>query len=240
METSYAISAAAIGGAIYLKKAQEPKRAYIPILYFASMEALQGTQYFFVDQCNHPANAFLVYVAWAHVAFQPLFFNIWLSYFIPDKQVAEHFLRFVGKLCFIAGLFQLGRLYVGVWPLCQAGIEYFCGPSPCAYSGNFHVAWQIPLRYGGFFYITPSIFIHFFLYFIPGLIVGRYWIIFLMGLTGPVLSLIITSDINEQPVIWCFFATVQLMLTYKLFRKKQKLKSVPYRGSVSRPLSTHS
>lgn len=44
-------------------------------LYFAVMEALQFLQYFWVDQCGHPMNAALTYLAFIHISLQPLAVN---------------------------------------------------------------------------------------------------------------------------------------------------------------------
>lgn len=222
MEMSYGISVAAIGSAVYIAKQGAPKRAWVPIVFFASMEALQGTQYIWVDQCGEFANKFMVYLAWLHICFQPLFFNMWISYFIPDKEKSDYYMKLMTKLCLIAGLLLAARALP--FPhLCKAGEGLFCDLVACAYSGNLHIAWHIPLAETGIYQMRPGMFIHFFLFFIPAIVAGRYWISLFVYLTGPVLSSFMTDDINEMPVIWCFFSTVQMLITYRYMLSKKKV-----------------
>lgn len=215
MEMSYGISAAAALSAYALHRKGAPKSASVPVFYFGAMEAIQGTQYLVINQCGHGLNVFLIYLAYLHICFQPYVFNLWVTFFIENKKKAEIFWKYTSRLCLIGAAFMLSRVWIGPYNMCPAGSEVFCAIDPCAYTGNLHISWQLPLRDAG--YLTPSIFIHFFLWFVPAIVIGKLWLSALIFATGPVLSKIMTDDINEQPVIWCIFSTIQMLITYRFY-----------------------
>ena len=51
----------------YFYKNNYPKNAYIPILYFASMEFLQCAQYSVIDDCSSVWNKILTTVGYTHM-----------------------------------------------------------------------------------------------------------------------------------------------------------------------------
>ncbi len=55
-EASVVVAAAGYASGYYYWKEGEPKILWTPIVYFASMEALQAATYLVVDQCTNPAN----------------------------------------------------------------------------------------------------------------------------------------------------------------------------------------
>jgi len=192
-----------------LKK--KPATLYFPPAYFAFMEVLQGLMYLMLP---HPASPFvkvLIYTAYIHVCFQPLVFNYWLGYFItPDKQPL---FKFTLKLCFIGALFLLSRMFVTtVTPLCGT-YETLCSATPQIFYGVHHIAWSIPLIAGGWKYYTPSISLHMFLFFMPGVLLGLYRLMIVFFLLGPYLAAIITPNVSEQSSIWCVMGLWLLVLT---------------------------
>src|SRR3990167_6425792 len=98
-------ASAGITAAIAVKLANKPANYSIPLVYFASMEILQGLMY---TQVNHPHSLFtsiLIYLAYLNVSFQPLIINYWLGAFISKKQISTYY--FTLKLSFIGGLLLL-------------------------------------------------------------------------------------------------------------------------------------
>lgn len=191
------------------KKRKKPAALYFAPAYFGFMEVLQGLMY---TQLGKPASLFsnlLVYIAYTHVCFQPLVFNHWLGSFIaPDK---AHIHRFVLKLCAVGGLFMLYRVHATT-PLCPP-YEALCSSTPKVYYGFHHITWSLPLLAPGWKYITPSIFTHMFLFFIPGALLGLYRMTVIFFLLGPVVSAYITPNVSEQPAIWCVIGLWLLALT---------------------------
>lgn len=187
--------------------------ASIGIGYLALMEILQFFQYRVINQCNNNYNKFLTILGYIHICFQPLFFNIWLFAFTKKRYFVFLYLSF------IAGLLLMSRLFfVQDNELCDNKNEPLCGKTTCAFSGNRHIAWNIRLRAPGKYWFTPSIGLHFFMWFIPVLTIFELKPILAMLLTGPYLGMILTNNIHEQPAIWCYTALGQMLLTYFLIK----------------------
>lgn len=196
---------------IITKYKNKPVSLYFAPIYFGCMELLQGLMYI---QLDHPSSTFtniLVYLAYLHVCFQPLVFNYWLGSFIDPKYKQIH--KFILQLCFVGGLFLLWRMFVtNAAPLCSS-YETLCSATPSIFYGEHHIAWAIPLKGAGWNYVTPSIALHMFLFFIPGILVGLYRIVVLFFVLGPYLSALITSNPSEQSSIWCVIGLWLMVIT---------------------------
>ncbi|MFZ2315744.1 MAG: DUF5765 domain-containing protein [Gammaproteobacteria bacterium] len=196
---------------ILVKAKKKPATLYLPPLYFGFMEMLQGIMYTQINSDSLFLVNFLVYFAYLHVCFQPLVVNYWLGYFIrPDQKKIYDFTL---KLCFIGGLFLLSRVFVtGDAPLCNS-FETLCSAKPEVFYGSHHIAWSLPLVAAGWKYFTPSIALHMFLFFIPGILFGFYRLMLLFFIFGPLLAAYITSNASEQSSIWCVIGLWWLVLT---------------------------
>lgn len=187
------------------------KYAGIGLIYFSLMEIIQFFQYGVIDKCDDPWNKFLTNLGYLHISFQPLFFNIWLFAFIKKPSFAFLY------MAFLAGLLLMSRLFnVGSDELCDTKSEALCGSRTCSFMGERHVAWNLRLRAAGKNYYTPSIALHFFMFFIPTLVTFQPVPIMAMLLAGPWLSLFLTNNIHEQPAIWCYTAVSQVIISYFL------------------------
>jgi hypothetical protein len=196
---------------ILAKVKQKPASLYFPPLYFGFMDILQGLMYI---QLGPPSILFLnilVYTAYIHVCFQPLVFNFWLGSFIQNQY--QQIYRYTLKLCFVAGLFLLYRMFVtAASPLCSS-YETLCHATPTIFYGEHHIAWALPLLGAGWHYITPSIALHMFLFFIPGLFMGLYRLMLIFFFLGPYLAAHITANPSEQSSIWCVMGLWLLAIT---------------------------
>jgi hypothetical protein len=187
--------------------------ASVGIGYFALMEILQYFQYQVINQCKNKYNKFLTNLGYLHICFQPLFFNIWLFAFtaLPDFKFLY--------MSFLAGLLLLSRLFfVKNDELCDGKNEPLCGTRTCAFSGTRHIAWNVRLRAPGKYWFTPSIGLHFFMWVIPILTLFQLKPLLALLLTGPYLGFLLTSNIHEQPAIWCYTAIGQMILTFFLLK----------------------
>jgi hypothetical protein len=70
------------------------------------------------------------------------------------------------------------------------------------------------LRAPGKYWFTPSIGLHFFMWVIPVLTICQLKPFLALILTLPYFGL--TSNIHEQPAIWCYTGILQLIITYYL------------------------
>ena len=184
--------------------------ASIGLGYFSLMEILQYFQYQVIDECHNPTNRFLTDVAYIHICFQPLFFNLWLFAFTKNPPFLFLYMSFLAGLLLISRLFFVKDDNSN---LCDTKHEPLCGKLTCSFSGEKHIAWNIRLRNTD--YITPSIFLHFFMWTIPILTLFQIKPVIALILTGPYLAYV-TNNIHEQPAIWCYTAIAQVILTYFL------------------------
>src|SRR3990167_2673391 len=225
---SYGFAVIGFSSAVYLRYKKATWLAYTPIAYFSLMELLQGVGYLLINQCSFFTNQLLAYVLYFHVCFQPLFFNWWVACFLPENN-RQAFLSWTNKLCLLGGVLMLYRLlpHVGMHPPylssfllpCNASIEAFCGISACVFSGTHHIAMQVPLRPADYLYITPGINLHFFLFFMPAIVMGFIRLSLVFFIIGPLFAYLLTKNIHEQPLIWCFFFIPQLLITNWLLNK---------------------
>lgn len=189
----------------------KPATLYLPPAYFGFMEVLQGLMYIELHFPSQWIVNILVYTAYIHVCFQPLVFNYWLGSFINPAKKAIY--RFTLQLCFIGALFLLSRMFMsGATPLCNS-YETLCSATPQVYYGFHHIVWSIPLAAGGFRYVTPSIFLHMFLFFMPGVLFGLYRLMIAFFVLGPLLAAYITPNVSEQSSIWCVMGLWLLVIT---------------------------
>lgn len=187
--------------------------ASVGIGYFALMEILQYFQYKVINQCKNKYNKFLTNLGYLHICFQPLFFNIWLFAF-----TAKPDFKFL-YMSFLAGLLLLSRLFfVKNDELCDGKNEPLCGTRTCAFSGTRHIAWNVRLRAPGKYWFTPSIGLHFFMWVVPILTLFQLKPMLALLLTGPYLGFLLTSNIHEQPAIWCYTVIGQMILTFFLLK----------------------
>ena len=185
--------------------------ASIAIGYFSIMEIIQFFQYKVINKCDNIYNIFLTNLGYIHICFQPLFFNLWLFAFTKKPNFIFIYMSF------FAGLLLLSRLFfVKDNILCNKDIEPLCGPKTCAFSGNKHIAWNVRLRAPN--WLTPSIFLHFFMWVLPVLTIVELKPIIALLLTGPYLGYLLTNNIHEWPSIWCYTIIGQILLTHLLIK----------------------
>jgi hypothetical protein len=207
--TSLLVGIFGLLSSVYFYK--QNRYASIGIGYFALMEILQFFQYGVINQCDNPTNQYLTDLGYLHICFQPLFVNLWLFAFTKTPN-----LLFV-YMSFFAGLLLASRLlFVKDRELCDTKNEPICGPKTCSYSGEKHVAWNVRLRAPGKYWFTPSIGLHFFMWVIPTLVTFQTKPLIALLLTGPYLGGLLTSNIHEQPAIWCYTSIAQMFVTYYL------------------------
>jgi len=105
--------------------------------------------------------------------------------------------------------------------------EWLRGEALCTFSGKYHLAWSVPMLDPS--YLTPSAAIHSFLMFGPFFIMKKSMIIqglFLWAM-GPMLASYITSNLQEQASIWCFFSIGQIAIMLFIIREQLILNWAP-------------
>ena len=204
---------------IFLKSKHQPRSLYLPPIYFSCMEILQGLMYAQLHHKTAIIVQILVYLAYVHVCFQPLVLNYWLGTFLNSKQKSLYI--FTIKLCLVGGVLLLSRIFLlPNTPMCST-YETLCSPNgPHIFYGIRHIAWELSLKGAGWNYITPSIGLHMFLFFIPGIFLGFCRLMLLFFLAGPFLAAYLTPNASEQSSIWCVIGLWWLVITILFYYNK--------------------
>ena len=200
------VAMVAVGGVatVVTVRRGDPVAIWAALGYFTFMEALQAAGYAVVDQCGTPGNRVITQLSYLHIAFQPLLINAFAMAIAPVP-VSPKMRKWVFGLAGLATAVLLLRL-VPFEPFGRCvPPSSFCGPDWCLRSGEWHIAWEVPLN--GLFssdaVLIPSYFLAVFL--LP--LVYRAWrFVVFLALAGPLLAMTLTSDPNEMPAIWCLFS----------------------------------
>ena len=240
-EASAVLATVGFGTAYYVARRGESKELWVPLTYFAGMELLQAATYIYINLCDAPPNQILTLFGYLHIAFQPFFVNMVAMYFIPEE-VKRRISTVVYSLCGVASIAMLVKMYPFVWAgTCIVGIEGFCGAEACSVSGDWHIAWQLPLNGlmsdypGNAFGFRWGL--HAFAY-----ILSAFWMPIAYGswrfvgfhyLVGPWISDVLTSDPNEYAAVWCLFSIALCVSVIKTpIRKYLHVKTWPFYARV--------
>lgn len=188
----------------------QPRHVTLPLAYFSVMELLQFFSYASINQCGLESNSTLTLLSYIHIAFQPFFFNMLLMGGVPGG-VSPRIRRIVYTISGVVTALLLLKL-VPIVPesLCSVG-ETLCGKALCSVSGNWHLAWQVPLYdaplpWDAFYYYAFAVFI------VP-IFYGAWIGSAIAFMTGPLLAYFLASgNPNEWPAIWCFYSVALLFI----------------------------
>lgn len=201
-----------VGSVATLVTAARGERPAIPLVlgYFTVMEALQVGGYWVLDDCQSTANRNVTVLSYLHIALQPLFINAFAMATAP-REVSPAMKRLVFALASVAALLLMMRLVPFSWTQqCPIG-DPLCGPAFCTVSGNWHIAWEMPLndmwRSLGMPFVDavpfPSYMVAVFA--LP-LLYGAWRFVLFHAVFGPILASLLTDDPNEMPAVWCLFS----------------------------------
>ncbi len=137
-------------------------------------------------------------------------------YFLPD-QVRKKLKFWVYLCCFVSVIIMIIQLLPFDWAgYCGIG-GALCGSKLCSVSGNWHIAWLVPLngltnQFTGLWYPFPT-------YFIAGLLLpflyGSWKLALFHLILGSILANFTTSNMNEWPAVWCLLSIGILMIAVK-------------------------
>lgn len=201
------VAMVALGGAATAVAVIRDEPAGIPLAlgYFTAMEALQAVGYAVVDQCGTAANEAVTLLSYLHIAFQPVFINLFALAIVPDA-VSPRLRRTVLVLSGIAAVLLLLRLvpFGGVGP-CQPG-GVLCGTLLCTMSGEWHIAWHLPLTGWNPLPGVSAFNAYVLAVFVLPLVYGAWRFVLFHLLAGPGLAALLTDNPNEWPAVWCLFS----------------------------------
>lgn len=194
----------------------DPGAIPVTLAYFTLMEALQVGGYWVIDECGTRANQAVTLASYLHIAFQPLFINAFAMAIFPAA-ITPGMRRAVYALAGIATLLLLTRIAPidGMAP-CRPG-DPLCGAALCTVSGNWHIAWELPLGdlWGSVWEPLRRLmpFPEYFLaVFALPLAYGAWRFVIMHAVLGPVTAAMLTDNPNEMPAIWCLFSIGLLLI----------------------------
>ncbi|MHA3977986.1 DUF5765 domain-containing protein [Halovulum sp. GXIMD14794] len=197
------------------------------LAYFTLMEALQSTGYAVVDECGTAANRNITLLSYLHICFQPIVINAFAMAVAP-REVPRATRRWVWALSGLATAMLLLRLVpLEALGRCAIG-DPLCGDAICLTSGNWHIAWQLPLNDlpavlglpGEFPFYLAAVFA------LP-LIYGAWRLVLFHAVAGPILAMMLTDDPNEMPAIWCLFSIGLVLIAMSPF-VRQTVMHAPF------------
>ena len=188
----------------------EKKALWIPLGYFSLMELLQAFTYTVIDQPDLPLNQLLTLFGVLHIIFQPFFLSTVALHFIPERS-RQKIAPFVYGMCFVSTILMLVKLYPFAWAgTCTIGYEPLCGSQLCSVSGNWHIAWNVPMN--GLKWLTLGYYIP---VFVAPLIYGSWKFTVYHLIVGPLAARISTDNINEWPAVWCLLSIGMFLIAIK-------------------------
>jgi hypothetical protein len=187
----------------------------MPLIYLALKDLIQGLSYRNIKM--NKSTQFLTSLSWVHICFQPLFVNIFASYF--DKNFK--YWNIIFCICIIYGLYNITNLNefdIQNDPNCIKENKYddYCSKKTESYIGKYHLGYKfstdIYTKYYNYFYAI--------LMFLPSLftksrILNIIWLIFTLiikNIFGKIGS-------GEKSAIWCF-SSILIALPIAIFNKE--------------------
>lgn len=202
----------ATGAAATVYTIRKRQSVAVPVVlgYFTLMEALQTAGYLVVGACGTRANQAITLLSYLHIVFQPFVINAFAMHLLPEP-VSSRIRTLVYALCGISAAIMLAQLAPLDWAgKCRIG-QPLCGAELCLRPGNWHIAWDIPYNglsaniegplgtnFGFPTYILTV--------FALPVLYGSWRFTLFHVLVGPVLTNLLTQDVNEMPAVWCLFS----------------------------------
>lgn len=221
-EASAVLASIGLGTAAYsfMKKMAPP--LWITLGYFSMMELLQAATYTVIDNCDSHLNQILTLFGYLHISFQPFFVNGISMHFLPEARRKKIMVP-VYAVCFAAAIVMLMQLYPFSWAGTCLPREPLCGAHLCSVSGNWHIAWDLPLNGFGIdasfmsaghlgSYLIAYTLAAFVMPFAYGIRRGTVFHL----LVGPFMASLLTNNPNEWPAVWCLLSIGIVMLVIKV------------------------
>ena len=215
---SYLNTIILILGALYKMKYW---RLALPLFFLSLKDLLQGLLYKYNE--NFKINRLLTSLSWIHICFQPLFVNMFISYFAPSNKI---YFSIIFIICIIYGFYRitdLNEFDIQNDDDCidKSKTNDFCADETQSYLGKYHIVYNFSKDIAP---ITDVLYI--ILMFLPCLFtkakyIGILWFIFVLLIRffgGYIFKL----RNGEVASMWCFLSIVfvlPLAIFSKYFKK---------------------
>lgn len=232
--------------AMWIRRSTNNNQLAAGVFFYFTMEFLQAIQYMFIASglddviCASTFNKFLTVLGFVHICLQPYFchvINESLSQLPSPANSAEHNAKLtkyrdqyqtIKRLSLMGGFLIFIRFplsYIDGWNTQKdmVSTEWLRGDQVCTYKTQtmHHLGWAVPMADPT--YNIQGVGLHAFLMFAPffalyekkGMIIQAFFLF----LTGPFMAGLITSNLQEQASIWCFFSIAQISIMLFLIRE---------------------
>jgi hypothetical protein len=213
-EASTTMAAFGFMGCAYSAYKKEPPELWGCLAFFSLMEALQAYTYTVINSCSNPMNQVATLLGFLHIAIQPFFINAMSMHFIPQKE-RQRVRNAVYVVCFACMILMILKVYPFSWAGLTPKGPPLCSDRLCSVSGNWHIAWELPVNnflnftvFGYRIVWAPYIFAAF----IVPLLYGSWRFTLYHLLMGPFLARLTTDNPNEFPAVWCLLSIGFLLI----------------------------
>lgn len=206
------------GASVLARRRGAPTAIWVSLAFFASMEALQAAGYLVINACGTPANQIITFLSFLHIAIQPAFINA-ISLELISGDVRRRIRFWVYLVCALSSALTLAQLLPLDWAGSCRIPETMCAKTLCTRSGDWHIAWDIPLNGLGtwlddFLGANWGLTYYMLAVFVMPVIYGSWRFTLFHLLLGPVFANALTTQNNEVPAIWCLFSIGIVVLAF--------------------------
>lgn len=204
---SYTFFIIGITVCLYIYKYSKIRSTYIHyiLFFYALMELLQGTQYFYVNECSSEINRNLTNIAYILVILQPLLWN-WFFYINSERQYAEVFMTGIVLAIVWIIVNVLGRLLYNKDTNYQMkDMSVFATDSTCTKKRKTHLYWE--WTSANFKDLTANFLMYLMIWFIPAMVVPRFrYIALLLAASAMVAAMVsyINGEYFTFTSLWCY------------------------------------
>lgn len=205
------------------------------VFFFFTMELLQAIQYVFIatglddPKCDSTINKVLTLAGFLHICLQPYFCHVINSSLTKSCKYKDRYM-IIKRLCLIGGFLLFLRYFLSFYPALNTmdasdnkSTEWLRGETLCTFKTKtmVHLGWSVPMADPSYYVMGAGI--HSFLMFAPFFALYEKKGMILQGcflfLFGPILASLISSNLQEQASIWCFFSIAQISIMLFLIRE---------------------
>ena len=221
---SFLFAFAGITAAIYINFYNNLNYNYLPmlLLFYSSMEILQGIQYYYVNQCDNNYNKLLTEFAYILVILQPF---MWNFFYYKNSNGCDKQIFITGmalSLCWMITNILSRLLYTK-----ENGMKFkdsvYGTDSVCTKKNKSHLYWQ--WTSANFYDLNPTMLMYLLVWFVPALISKKHRYTSIILIVSFFISLFFSYYNNEIFVItslWCYISVpIVLAIIYNILITKK-------------------
>jgi hypothetical protein len=213
-----------IAASIYIYFYNNFNYTYLPmlLLFYSTMEILQGIQYYFVNQCNNIINKLLTEFAYVLVITQPL---MWNFFYYKNSAGCEKNIFTTGMALSIS--WMIVHIITRLLYTKQNGMKYkdsvYGSDTVCTKKQKSHLYWQ--WTSANLHDFNPTMLMYLFVWFVPALISKKHRSTSIILILSFLIATLISYLNKESFVItslWCYISVpIVLVIIYNIIRNNK-------------------